>query len=120
MPEQEEGLQKPRLPNPHLLRIEPAKILEYLLNLDHPKGGGKAKFFFAVGFTADNPEQFSDSMRVHAARNIIAAVIPDDFGIKTVIDCFMPTPSGRDYCIRSVWNDHLDGAPPRLITAHPL
>ncbi|MEJ0070343.1 MAG: hypothetical protein WDO24_18375 [Pseudomonadota bacterium] len=47
-------------------------------------------------------------------------MIKHKFGVKMVVDCFMPTPSGKPYCIRSVWNDHLDGLPPKLITALPV
>ena len=109
-----------QLSNPHLLRVETVKVTHYLLCSDHPKGGGKAKFFESVGFSKENVTEFVAALRSHVAKNQIAEVVPHPYGVKTVIDCFMPTPSGREYCIRSVWNDHLDGAPPKLITAHPL
>jgi hypothetical protein len=114
---EEDGSQ---LSNPHLLRIDVIKVTEYLLNSDHPIGAAKAKFFKGVGFSVAKVEEFVDALRTHAAQNKIASVIPHDYGVKTVIDCFLPTPSGKPYCIRSVWNDHQDGHPPRLITAHPL
>lgn len=112
--------EEPSLPNPHLLRVDASKVRNYLLNLNHAEGQGKAKFFTAVGFSEENVDQFVDALRVHAAHNKIADVIAHAYGVKTVIDCFMPTPSGKPYCIRSVWNDHGDGEPPKLITAHPL
>jgi hypothetical protein len=109
-----------QLSNPHLLRVEATKVTEYLLSSDHPKGAAKAKFFKGVGFSDKNVEEFVGALRTHAAQNKIADVIPHAYGMKTVIDCLMPTPSGKPYCIRSVWNDHQDGEPPKLITAHPL
>jgi hypothetical protein len=108
------------LSNPHLLRVEATKVTGYLLSSDHPKGAPKAKFFKGVGFSDENVEEFVAALRTHAAQNKSADVVPHPYGVKTVIDCFMPTPSGKPYCIRSVWNDHQDGAPPKLITAHPL
>jgi hypothetical protein len=114
------GDEEKRLRAPHLLRVETAKITDYLLNLDHPIGAGKAKFFKGVGFSEEKVEEFAAALRTHAAQNNIADVVRNSYGVKTVIDCFMPTPSGTAYCIRSVWNDYLDGAPPKLITAHPL
>ncbi|MEJ0070344.1 MAG: DUF6883 domain-containing protein [Pseudomonadota bacterium] len=42
------------LPDPHRLRVETKKVLEYLLNLDHEMGGPKAKFFKGVGFSEEN------------------------------------------------------------------
>lgn len=109
-----------RLSNPHLLRVDTSKVNDYLLNPEHPIGAAKAKFFAQVGFSQSDVEEFSAALRAHATQNTIADVIPHAYGIKTVIDCFMPAPNGRAYCIRSVWNDYQDGEPPRLITAHPL
>jgi hypothetical protein len=116
-PLREEGA---RLINPYLLRVEAAKVTDYLLSSDHPEGAAKAKFFEGVGFCKAKVDEFVAALRTHAANNNIAEVIPHAYGVKMVIDCYMPTPSGKDYCIRSVWNDHKDGEPPRLITAHPL
>ena len=95
-------------------------MADYLLNSNHPQGAAKAKFFKSVGFSDGNMEVFIAALRTHATQNKIADVVIHPYGVKTVIDCFMPTPSGKAYCIRSVWNDHKDGAPPKLITAHPL
>jgi hypothetical protein len=108
------------LSNPQSLHVETAKVTEYLLNSHHPRGRSKAAFFKAVGFSELKVDEFVAALRLHAARNKIASVIPHPYGVKTVIDCFMPTPSGNAYCIRCVWNDHQDGTPPKLVTAHPL
>jgi hypothetical protein len=95
-------------------------MTEYLLNREHPVGGAKAKFFRGIGFSEKNVEEFAAALRQQAAQNKIAEVVPHEYGKKTVVDCFMPTPSGKFYCIRSVWNDLEDGLPPKLITAVPL
>lgn len=108
------------LPDPHLLRVKAAKMTEYLLKVDHPIGAAKAKFFRGVGFSEEDLELFAASPRQQATQNKIADVVPHQYGVKTVVDCFMSTPCGRDYCIRTVWNDHEDGAPPKRITAYPL
>jgi hypothetical protein len=108
------------LSNPHSLHVETAKVTDYLLNSQHPRGKSKAAFFKAVGFSEENVGQFIAALRIHAAQNKIANVIRHRYGVKTVVDCFMSTPSGNAYCIRCVWNDHQDGAPPKLVTAHPL
>ena len=108
------------LPDPHLLRVEPSKVSDYLLNSDHPIGGAKAAFFKSVGFSVEKIEQFVDALRAHARDNKIVNVVANEFVVKTMIECSMPTPSGKTYCIRSVWGDHRDGTPPRLITALPV
>jgi hypothetical protein len=107
------------LPDPHLLRIEESKVTEYLLSSSHPKGKGKAKFFFGLGFSIDQVEEFIAALRQHAADNAILEIVHHDYGTKTTIECFMPTPSGQSSCIRSVWNDHGDGSQPKLVTAFP-
>lgn len=37
------------------LRIPIEKIVAYLLNPNHPKGGSKARFFLSFGFTREEP-----------------------------------------------------------------
>lgn len=108
------------MPDPHMLRVEVSKIKDYLLNLDHVEGRGKAKFFLAVGFSGETIDKMVEAFRGHAAKNKIAQVIEHPYGVKTVVECFMDTPAGKPYCIRSVWNDHLDGEPPKLVTAMPI
>lgn len=108
------------MPDPHMLRVEESKIKDYLLNLDHVEGYGKAKFFRAVGFSEEETDKMVEAFRRHAGNNMIAQVVEHPYGVKTVVECFMETPSGKPYCIRSVWNDHLDGKPPKLVTAVPL
>jgi len=108
------------VPDPHLLRVETNKVTDYLLNPLHQVGAAKARFFSMVGFSQGNVEEFIGALRSHAAKNKIMETVSHAYGIKIVVECFMPTPSGEEYCIRTVWNDHQDGAPPRLVTAHPL
>jgi len=108
------------LPDPHLLRVDDSKVTEYLLNSAHPTGGAKAKFFVGMGFAVDRIDEFKTALRAHAAQNKIARIEPHPHGEKSVVECSMTTPSGARPCVRAVWNDHADGAPPRLITAHPL
>jgi hypothetical protein len=102
------------------LRIDQAKITEYLLNSEHPAGSPKARFFASQGFSLDRWEDLRSALRAHAATNKIAKIVNHGYGKKLIVDCFLKSPSGKEYCIRVVWNDHLDGNPPKLITAHPL
>ncbi|NKJ37349.1 DUF6883 domain-containing protein [Rhizobium sp. SG570] len=106
--------------NPQDLRIADNKVADYLLNSNHQIGAAKAKFFEGVGHKREDIESFKETMREHAACNPIASVEKHAFGTKMVVDCFVGMPNGRGYCIRTVWNDHGDGLPPILITAHPI
>jgi hypothetical protein len=102
------------------LRIEESKIVDYLLNPNHPIGRAKARFFGSKGFSVQDIEIFRVALRSHARTNKVSTKSNSSFGTKFVIDCFMEMPSGNSYCIRSVWIDHHDGQRPKLVTAHPL
>jgi len=41
-----------RLPNADRARVEQSKIVEYLLNREHPDGGSKARFFNGLDLNA--------------------------------------------------------------------
>lgn len=51
------------IPNFERAVVEPGKLAGYLLNLNHSKGGSKAKFFLANGFSSRTLEQ---ALRAHA------------------------------------------------------
>jgi hypothetical protein len=105
---------------PDNLRIDQTKITEYLLNSRHPVGGSKARFFTSQGFSLESWEELQSALRTHAVTNKISKIVKHEYGKKLIVDCLLKSPSGKEYCIRVVWNDHLDGNPPKLITAHPL
>lgn len=107
------------IPDPQLLRVDISKITDYLLNSNHAEGHSKARFFKAVGFSEEDAGTMIKALRDHAEANMISKVIRHSFGVKTIVECFIQTPSGKSYCIRTVWNDHLDGNPPKLVTAFP-
>ena len=44
------------------LRIPTEKIVAYLLNLDHRKGGLKARFFLSFGFTREEPGVMAETL----------------------------------------------------------
>lgn len=106
--------------HPETLRIEPTKITDYLLNKDHPVGGSKARFFNKQGFSLEKWEDLQSALRTHAITNKISEIVKHEYGEKLIVECSIKSPNGKEHCIRVVWNDHLDGKPPKLITAHPL
>ena len=50
------------LPNKESAVVEDKKIIEYLLNESHPKGGGKAKFFLSKGYNIRDIETFNKNV----------------------------------------------------------
>lgn len=95
------------------------KIRDYLLNLAHPLGQSKARFFLDRGFTPAVWSAFADALRQQAQANPIATISTEVWGTRYVVDCHCPTPDGQNPCIRTVWQLEPGKPTPRLITAHP-
>jgi hypothetical protein len=109
-----------KLPNASAANIDQSKITAYLLNLAHLKGGAKAKFFLARGFTPEKWEELADALRHHARHNLVAQITHTPFGVKYALDCNLPTPDQSGPCIRTVWVIVDPDSNPRLVTAYPL
>ena len=108
-----------RLPNAERAIVDPTKITEYLLNLSHPDGASKARFFGRFGFSLDRWENLAKSLRDHAMRHTVESVTESEYGLRYCIDGLLETPDGRKPRVRTVWLVTQPGAVPRLITAHP-
>jgi hypothetical protein len=104
------------VPNVENAIIEPAKLAGYLLNLGHPKGGPKAKFFLANGFSISTLEQ---ALRTHAI-GAEAIVTNTAFGVLYAVERLLDMPSGRSRLVRSVWETRNGETTPRLVTAYPV
>lgn len=101
--------------------VDDAKVREYLLNLDHPDGAPKARFFIGGGFSRDRSAEFIDALRSHFLENQPAPKKPDKFGgIKIIVDAPMFMPDGRAPIVRTVWTIDRGDKVARLITAYPL
>ncbi len=94
------------------------KLRLYLLDLEHPDGGPKARFFISAGYSLDDLDVFSEALRTHAAEREVEAEFSTPYGTKYIIRCGMPTPDGRNPCVVSVLFDEGDGWA-RLVSAYP-
>jgi len=100
--------------------IHPNKLVRYLLDLKSPRGRGKANFFINdCGFSQENPEVLKNALQQHPLNASLEEKPPEDDGWKFRFVCCIQTPSGRDFCITSVWKIDRDGGIPRFITAYP-
>ncbi|SFL37503.1 DUF6883 domain-containing protein [Methylobacterium pseudosasicola] len=91
-------------PIPETLAIPGEKIGGYLLKLDHPSGGSKAKFFLGVGFSAADPVGFADAVFAHVDNPDTEMTFIASGGLtKMVCQGPLRTPTGRWTRIRSVW-----------------
>jgi hypothetical protein len=102
--------------------VPEAKILRYLLSLDHPKGKSKAKFFLSFGFTTAQWDVFADALRDHAIDNPLVEINREaEFGVRYVVEGTLITPDRRNPKVCVVWYKEKDDTTelPRLVTAYP-
>lgn len=102
------------------LVIDPSKLSSYLLDVRHPVGGPKARFFLGRGFSLDRPERLAEVLAIHTMRATLVRRSPHDQGHKLVYECAMQAADGSSPCIRSVWIATHDNTSCRLITAYPI
>jgi hypothetical protein len=78
-----------RLPFADQSVVHDEKLVGYLLNPDHPRGGGKARLLLSLGFRRDAPDVLLD-----VAERGDAVAVPHAYGMKYVVDGEIPTPAG--------------------------
>lgn len=107
------------LPNAANAYIPPAKILDYLLALDHSEGGSKANFLMRFGFNRERWQDLAQALRIHGASYAVGSVTDTPHGPMFTVDGVLITPDGRNPVIRSVWIIDLGRDFPRLVSAYP-
>ena len=107
------------LPNSQAAVVEDAKITDYLLNPEHPRGQSKTEFFVRFGFQRGQTEAFRLALLEHAATNPVVDTSQSDYGVTYIIEGPIQSPDGRDPIIRTVWQIDTGESAPRLITAYP-
>lgn len=104
--------------------IADAKITAYLLNVDHPQGGPKARYFlergFERGFSLETPGPFIEAMLRHCVASSLVQTVRTEFSVKHVYEAPMPTPDGQCPRIRSVWSVADGDLWQRLVTAYRI
>ena len=107
------------LPNANLALVERQKIVEYLLNREHPENGGKAEFFIALGFGTNDWEKMAAALRVLAINSSVSLTVESEHGKKYIVDGAIETPVGKTPMVRTVWIIDTGEKIPRLVTAYP-
>jgi len=108
-----------RLPDAANAIVEDAKIIRYLLNAAHRKGGAKSAFFASFGFSGANWLQLKSALLNHPLTNEITSQTGSSHGEKYAVSCNLATPDGRNPCIVSVWIIQPPSNYPRFVTAYP-
>ena len=109
-----------KLPNGAAAVIELAKIRDYCLSSEHPRGKHKARVFrSALQMTADDADELRTAL-AKAAREEAAIPGPSDsYGTRYIID-FEVTRQDRTAHIRSCWIIRSSESVPRFVTCFVL
>ncbi|WP_165361379.1 DUF6883 domain-containing protein [Lichenibacterium ramalinae] len=104
---------------PVKLKVDRQRLLSYLLNLSHPGGGSKAKFFLGWGFSPSDLDTFETALKSHFDPSQIANAQHTPWDIR--IQCLGPmaTPNGFAPKVLTAWGIDHGTAEWRLFTAHP-
>lgn len=108
-----------KLPNADKALIEREKILDYLLNPQHPENGGKAGFFTQLGFEPARWEQLAESLKRLAAESEVLIASESAFGRKYVVVGQIHSPTGKSSFVQSIWIMDKGRDVARLVTAYP-
>ena len=109
-----------KLPHREHAYIPREKITGYLLNPEHPKGRGKAKFFTSFGYSLTQWEKLKEALLQHMNTHDVSYSEKTPFGTRHVIEGKIFTPIGRTPKVRVVWFIEMSGTQPRLVTAYPI
>lgn len=111
-----------KLPHKELARVDRKKIAGYLLNLNHPDGWPKAKFFRGIGFSENNINKLEKALLRIGKTNDVVNIdnSKPEFALKYTIDGTIVSPrTGKQYNIRTAWKIVKGERIPKLITAFP-
>lgn len=108
-----------RLPNADIAEINPQKLHGYLLSHTHPVGRFKARFFAALGYSAERWQEFEADLRSqHLTQEATPGESPSEGQLFT-IRAILKGPNGQASAVLSVWFIASAGGAPRFVTAYP-
>jgi hypothetical protein len=108
-----------KLPNRENARIESAKLTDYLLNINHRRGGSKARLLLASGYTVENWQQLEADIRQYHLNFDVEVIRETAYGVRYEISTALQTPIGRALLVRTVWQIDSGQNFPRFITLVP-
>ena len=107
------------LPNADEAILDSAKLRDYLLSTTHPLGRFKARFFGALGFSADRWQELQSALRTQHLTQETEPAPGIRSGQKFTIRAILTGPNGQSAMVVSVWFIRAGETAPRLVTAYP-
>ena len=108
-----------KLPNRERAVIAPDKLTTYLLNIEHERGGTKARLLAEFGYNQGNWRQLEADIRRYHLDAEVDAAKRTLYGMRYEIRASVETPSGRTLILRTIWQIDEGTDVPRLITLFP-
>jgi hypothetical protein len=99
--------------------ISREKIIRYLLNTEHKRGGSKAALLVSFGYTVDDWRRLADGLRAYHLTVDATVVRETPYGTRYEIRAPLTTPDGRSLNVRSIWQIDIGTDYPRFITLFP-
>ena len=100
--------------------VNPQKICDYLLNVNHSDGGPKARLLIGYGFDVNAADVLEAAIVNHAVSNDINKRVTTVFGEKYLVEGPLETPSGKKLPIRSVWVKQDKEEIAKFVTLYPF
>ncbi len=99
--------------------IDQAKLRDYLLSQAHPVGRFKARFFAALGFSADRWVELETALRSQHLTQDAVVTESGPYGQSYAIRAILTGPGGHSALVVSVWFVRVGERHPRFVTAYP-
>jgi hypothetical protein len=108
-----------KMPDLYKAVIASEKIVRYLLDVDHPYGGSKARLLLSLGYSPAHWQQLEMDLRTAHLTEYVVETKQTNWGVRYEIVAPLTGPSGDTVVFRSVWQIDLGTDVPRLITMYP-
>jgi len=108
-----------KLPNQERAVIAPDKLVQYLLNTIHKRGGHKARVLRDFGYDIALWQQLQSDIRRFHLNAEVEVVRQTLYGTRFEIRAPLHTPNGRILTVRTVWQIDEGTDFPRFITLFP-
>lgn len=108
-----------RLRNADQAIIDPRKVRDYLLSLEHPIGRFKAHFFTRLGFASGMWQDLRDQLQSFALQADAEVSDETDYGQKYIVCGTIVGVAGKKAKVLTVWIVLRGEEVPRFVTAYP-
>ena len=114
-----EIIAKNPLPNIENAKIDPRKLTDYALNLEHPIGGNKAKVFeSALGYNKSNASELMNQVYEKLPNSEAVLGKVDQYGQRYTVDMQITGPNANTAIVRTGWILKTGSTTPEMTTIY--